>query len=58
MNTTELRTATSIRSKFAKDRHKEKVELCNLRFGQAIKLIGRRDKYAKDRHAERVDLMQ
>ena len=58
MNTAELRTTTSIRAKFAKDRHTEKVDLTKLRFNLAMKMLERRDKFAKDRHSERKELIE
>lgn len=57
MKPTELKQVMSIKDKFSKNRHQEKIELCNLRFSQAMKMIERRDAYAKDRHKERLSII-
>ena len=50
---TVMKTKDDIESK----RHKEKIELANLRFELSSKLLSKRDSFARDRHKEKMEVI-
>ena len=53
----EFKGMIELKDKFARSRHGEKLEITNLRFDIATKLLGMRDNVSGKRHKERLDLM-
>jgi len=46
-----------LKDRFAKDRHKEKMEYSDKRFHQALKILSKKDEFADKRHKERVSYL-
>lgn len=58
MNIEDYREVMSIKDKFSRDRHGEKIELVNVRYKYAFEFLKEREKNAEKRHKERLEILK